>query len=61
MLKGTKNTYKVERKCDSGEDTSWYEVMLSPFKTFDECTEYIEQYRQYYPLEQQNYKITYET
>jgi len=56
-----KNTYKVERRGDTDSDTSWYPVMLSPFKTFEECTQNIEKYRQYYPPEHQNYKITYET
>jgi hypothetical protein len=56
-----KNTYKVKRKCDPNKDMSWYEVMLSPFNSFEECIEYIEQYRHYYPPEHQNYKITYET
>ncbi len=60
MLKGTKNTYKVERMCSPGTETSWYEVMLSPFATFEEATNYIEHYRHYYPKEHQNYKITYE-
>ena len=50
--------YKVERK--TSDPNGWYEVMLSPFKTFEECTEYIEKYRHYYPLEHQNYKITYQ-
>jgi hypothetical protein len=61
MLKRTKNTFKVERKCDPTVDTSWYECMLSPFKTFEEAVQYIEKYRNYYPFEYQNYKITYET
>lgn len=59
MLKETKNTYKVERRSDPTKDTSWYECMLSPFKTFEEAVQYIETYRHYYPHEHQNYKITY--
>jgi hypothetical protein len=43
-----------------GEDErGWYEVMLSPFKTIEECLEYITNYSQYYPKEHQNYKIKY--
>lgn len=50
--------YNVERR---GPDTeSWYQVMLAPFKTLDECWEYIEKYRHCYPLEHQNYRITFE-
>jgi len=49
-------TYKVERR--TSDLNGWYEVMLSPFKTFEECVSYIEKYRHYYPLDQQNYKIT---
>jgi hypothetical protein len=48
--------YKVERR--TSELNSWYEVMLSPFKTFEDCSEYIETFRHYYPLDQQNYKVT---
>ena len=59
MLKDTPNTYKVERR--TSDPNGWYEVMLSPFNTFEGCIEYIERYRRYYPLDQQNYKITYET
>lgn len=50
--------YKVERR--GTDERSWYEVMLSPFKTFDECQQYINKYKDYYPYEHQNYKITYE-
>ena len=53
--------YKVERKSDPAIDASWYECMLSPFKTFEETIQYIEKYRNDYPPEHQNYKITYET
>jgi len=60
MLKDTPNTYKVERMCSPGRDTSWYECMLSPFATFEEAAQYIEKYRHYYPYEHQNYKITYQ-
>ena len=51
--------YNVERR---GTDLNgWYQVMMAPFKTFDECVVYIEKYRHYYPPEHQNYRITYET
>jgi hypothetical protein len=60
MLK-VSNMYKVKRKGNLKIDTSWYECMLSPFKTFEEAVQYIEKYRNYYPFEYQNYKITYET
>ena len=60
MLKGTKNTYKVERKTTPNMDTSWYECMLSPFASFEEACQYIEKYIQLYPKEHQNYKITYQ-
>lgn len=56
MLKNTPNTYKVERR--TSDPNGWYEVMLSPFETFEECLEYIKKYSQYYSPEQQNYKIT---
>jgi hypothetical protein len=59
-MAGLDNMFKVERKCTPGNNVSWYEVMLSPFKTFDEATEYIEKHRQYYSLEHQNYKITHQ-
>lgn len=48
--------YKVERKSEGPQ--AWYEVMLSPFNTLEEATAYIEKYRVYYPVEDQNYKIT---
>lgn len=52
--------YKVERMCSPGIDTSWYETMMSPFKTFEEALEDIKNNSQHYPLEHQNYKITYQ-
>jgi len=48
--------YKVERK--TADPNGWYEVMLSPFNTLKDCLSYIEKYRQCYPINQQNYKIT---
>ena len=50
--------YNVERR--GTDENGWYQVMLAPFKTFDECAKYIEKYRHYYPPEHQNYRITYE-
>jgi len=51
--------YNVERR--NTDINSWYQVMLAPFKTFEESIQYIKQHRQYYSPEHQNYKITYET
>lgn len=56
----TKPYFNVERQTAPGIDTSWYQVMLAPFKTLDECVEYIQKYSKYYPNEHCNYKITYE-
>jgi hypothetical protein len=50
--------YNVERR--GLHENGWYQVMLAPFKTFEEAILYIEKYRYYYSLEHQNYKITYE-
>jgi hypothetical protein len=50
--------YNVERR--NRDENSWYQVMLAPFKTFEECIEYIQKYSQYYPAEYCNYRITYE-
>jgi len=49
--------YKVERK-PAEEKAEWYEVMLSPFKTIKETEEYIEKYKHYYPIEDQQYRVT---
>lgn len=54
----TKPYYIVERR--GPNEDSWYEVMLSPFKTFEDSLLYIKKYKQYYPPEHQNYKITYQ-
>jgi hypothetical protein len=56
----TKPYYNVERMASLGIDTSWYQVMMAPFKTFEECIEYIKKYNHYYPPEHRNYRITYE-
>jgi hypothetical protein len=50
--------YNIERR--GTDKNGWYQVMLAPFKTFEECLEYIKKYSQYYPPEHQNYRITYE-
>ena len=47
--------FKVERKAQGAE---WYEVMLSPFKNFEEVLKYIEHYSKYYPDDEKNYRIT---
>jgi formylmethanofuran dehydrogenase subunit A len=36
----------------------WYEVMLSPFQTEEQAWDYVNKYHHYYPVEEQNYKIT---
>ena len=46
---------KVERQQTS---KTWYETMLSPFKTEQEAWSCIEKYRHYYPTEDQNYRMT---
>lgn len=51
-----KQLYKVQR-CGLDE-RGWYEVMLSPFSSFEDVIEYIRKYKNYYPFEHQNYKIT---
>jgi hypothetical protein len=48
--------YKVERQIPSSN--YYQEVMLSPFKTTGEVEAYISKYRHYYPLGEQNYRIT---
>jgi len=53
--------YNVERQVCSNINTSWYQVMLAPFKTFEECLEYIDKHRCYYPPEYQNYRITHQS
>ncbi len=37
----------------------WYDVMLSPFNTWEEVIAYIKKYRNCYPKEEQNYKVTF--
>lgn len=51
--------FNLERQASPGVDTSWYQVMLAPFKTFEECLMNIKKYSQYYPDEHKNYRITY--
>lgn len=51
--------FNVERR---GTDSNgWYQVMLAPFKTFEECLDYIKKYSKMYPSEHQNYRITFES
>ena len=50
--------YNVERR--GTDPNGWYQVMMAPFKTFEECLEDIKKNSQYYPPEHQNYRITYE-
>lgn len=51
--------FSVERR--GTDPNGWYQVMLAPFKTFEECLEYIKKYSPMYPPEHQNYRITFET
>jgi hypothetical protein len=53
--------YNVERQSTPGDDGSWYQVMMAPFKTLDECLRHIKDNSQHYPPQHQNYKITYES
>lgn len=55
--RGSNAMFKVERK-PAQPEAVWYEVMLSPFKTLQDATNYIEKYKQYYPVEDRIYKIT---
>lgn len=57
MLK-TQSSIKVERMIAS--TGFWYEVMLSPFHSWEEVISYIEKYRNFYPSNEQNYKVTYQ-
>jgi hypothetical protein len=47
--------YKLERK--EGNMT-WYEVMLSPFKTREEVKAYHAKYSKYYPHTDTMYRVT---
>lgn len=47
--------YKLERKENVG---SWYEVMLSPFKTREEIITYHAKYSKYYPNTGTMYRVT---
>jgi hypothetical protein len=49
-------SFKVERMIAS--TGFWYEVMLSPFQSSDEAWSNIEKYREYYPIEEQTYRVT---
>lgn len=46
--------FKVERKTSSGY---WYEVMLSPFLLVRDAGKYIDKYKQYYPPEDQSFRV----
>jgi hypothetical protein len=48
--------YKVERK-PANPKAMWYEVMLSPFDTQKEAEEYVQKYKIYYPVGDQQYRI----
>jgi hypothetical protein len=47
--------YKVERRMAGTE--KWYEVMLSPFLTVRGAGRYINDYKDYYPIEDQYYRV----
>lgn len=49
--------FKVERLC-SKNPVCFYEVLLSPFSTLEKASEYIEEYKKYYPTEDRVYKIS---
>lgn len=40
------------------ESGYWQEVLLSPFETEEQAWDYIKKYHVYYPIEDQNYRIT---
>jgi hypothetical protein len=48
--------YKLERK--ESKKCSWYEEMLSPFKTKEEVKTYHEKYSKYYPHTNTKYRLT---
>lgn len=50
-----RKVYKVERKIAS--TGAWYEVMLSPFLTVRGAGKYIDNYKKYYPVEEQDYRV----
>jgi len=47
--------YKVERRKAGTE--KWYEVILSPFLTVRGAGRYIDDYKNYYPYEDQYYRV----
>lgn len=49
------NMYKLERK---ENESSWYQVMLSPFKTREDVKEYHAKYSKYYPNTTTMYRVT---
>jgi hypothetical protein len=46
--------FKVQRRTSNGH---WYDVMLSPFSSTQECNQYIEKYKQYYPIQERIYRV----
>lgn len=50
----SRKVYRVERRTASGY---WYEVMLSPFLRVMDAGAYIDAYEQYYPEEDQAYRV----
>ncbi len=48
--------FKVERLIAA--TNHWYEVMLSPFESKNEVCDYVKKYKQFYPAEEQNYRVT---
>jgi hypothetical protein len=47
--------YKLERRENEG---TWYEVMVSPFKTKEEIRTYYNKYSKYYPGTKTAYRVT---
>lgn len=47
--------YKVERQIAS--TGSWYETMLSPFLRVMDAGKYISKYKNYYPEEEQKFRV----
>jgi hypothetical protein len=48
--------FRIERQIPASK--VWYDVMLSPFNSVDECDKYINTYKHYYPQEDRVYRIT---
>jgi hypothetical protein len=56
-MKKVKTLVKVERR--TSDPNGWYEVMLSPFNSAEEAYSNIEKYRNCYPQDQQNYRLSF--